>query len=278
MLNGEYVAIRDYNAKSGKFLVLVNDQNGYHLECRKNRLAKLPFFGKLVRWYYARKLPSVIQYLLSEGSGFKELKIDAHREKVKNTLDRFFMKPLQCRLDLQKKVKEAYDRAFIQLALTDEQKHDLWVKNFVEKFCYFEQGIRQQYVDGLKIESEMVQKLQFLLERLPNLRFYFTCPIGARPNPSPGVFKNVVKDGPEDALWVLVAAFLGKCSVYGPASFEVLNGKHVFSLYQGECKKGLGLSHDHINRGAFNHFFEQTTLANMVDLVAASTKAIREME
>lgn len=318
MLEVEELAIKKYNAKEGKFLVIVNDKNGYHLECTTNRLAKIPLIGRIVTWYYEKKLPAVVQYLLSDVSGFEGVPSQDLRDKVKATIDRFFGSKAHHQSELHKKTAAAYKRAFEMKAipqpkssekpepvaapvpafvaepapvlvpaptpvaapepeLTPEQKHDNWVKNFEEKHCVLEPTVRMQFVDGLKIEPEFAEALEKLLVRVPNLHFYFTWPVGARPDANREKFKEAVKNGPEDALWVQVAAHGYKCDYLGSPSVELFKGHPIFNIYLGHILKGLGFSYDPINRDSFKKLQGYTLDADLLQKVAASTKAIREM-
>jgi hypothetical protein len=313
MLDIEEVAIRQYNAKAGKFLVIVNDKNGYHLESRENRLAKIPLLGRIVKWYYEKKLPAVVQYLLSDVSGFESVRIPELRNKVKATIDRFFASRAHNQSPLHQRCFAAYERAFTDKArpvyqkepiiepkhdavpavpekaipveptivvepeLTAEQKHDNWVKDFDKKHCVLEPTVRNQFVDGLKIEPEFAEALQKLLARVPNLHFYFTWPVGARPDANREKFKEAVKKGPEDALWVHVAAHGYKCEYLVAPTIDLFKGLPVFNIYLGHILKGLGFSYDHINKTAFDKLRGYTLDADMLAQVAATTKAIREM-
>lgn len=348
MLDVEEVAIRNYHSKKGKFLVLLNDKNGFHIACKSNPLAKIPLFGRLVKWYYEKKLPAVVQYLLSDMSGFQAVQITELRNKVKATIDRFFASAAHNQSPLHRRCFAAYERTFPQerpiyapvvmpkpnveppLARIPEKKpvtaaspkppvivkqpelnpdpvvvlvqpepqndhagqpilekleiepeehesHDDWVKKFENRHCIVEEGARIYFQNGLKIEPEFAMELKKLLLRLPNLHFYFTKPLGVRPDPNLETFKEAVKSGPDDALWVQVIVFKGLCNLYAQSPIEIFN-QSFLSFNLGGISKGLGLSYDPNNRASFlNKFISDTSCPELIEKVAVSTKAIKKM-
>lgn len=329
MLEVEKIAINKYNAKEGKFLVLVNDKDGYHLECTTNRLAKIPLIGRIVTWYYERKLPAVVQYLLSDVSGFEGVPSPDLRDKVKATIDRFFESKAHHQSNLRIKTAAAYKRAFEKndfpqpkspenpepvaapepvivpepepvivpepepvaapvpvvvpvpdaapaLELTPEQKHEKWVEDFEKNYCVMELTVRKQFPRGLKIDPEFAEDLKLLLNRQPNVRFFFTW-VSGRTDPNAEQFKEAVKNGPEDALWVLVGSYYGICQYMASQTFKMFGQHPIFMFNLGRIEEGLGYKQDKINKGSFENILACTQDKKSVEAVAASTQAIRQM-
>lgn len=290
MLDIEEAAIRTYDAKAGKFLVIVNNKNGYHLECTTNRLARLPLIGRIVTWYYEKKLPAVVQYLLSDVSGFEGIKIQELRNKVKATIDRFFASQAHNQSELHQRTFDAYKRAFVDIGIaqpeqvhvaapepTPAEKHAKWVQDFEHNHCVLEPVVKELFANGLQIEPAFAEDLQKLLMRLPNLHFYFTWPLGQRPTPSPEGFIEAVKAGPSNAVWVQVAAFGGPFQMFASPTFEIIENHPIFSMNLGKVKNGLGYTQQEINKKSFEKFVAQTYDHKLLEKVAESTKAIQEM-
>lgn len=117
-------------------------------------------------------------------------------------------------LDYDKRLKalESQNQAVgpvLPTAAQAQNAKDTLIQTFNDKHCVLEGTVRSLFPKGIKMDDFFVEEFQQIVNRYPNIRFYFTHVIGSRPSINPDDFSHAVTEGPDDAIWCIASLFMG---------------------------------------------------------------------